>query len=88
MITLACAGVAVFSVAVKSAQGQTAQAYKIRHTAAGKPDFSGIWQTLGTANWDLEAHAARSAPLLPLGAAGAGLVLRTASKRVFGRKRS
>src|SRR6185436_7819733 len=62
---------AIFSMAVNPTAGQTTQAYKIRHTAGGKPDFSGIWQTLGTANWDLEAHAARPAPLLPLGAAGA-----------------
>ena len=28
-------------------------------TADGHPDFSGIWQTNGTANWDLETHDAR-----------------------------
>ena len=61
-VVIAYAMAALFSVAVKPAAGQTSQAYKIRHTAAGKPDFSGIWQTLGTANWDLEAHAARPAP--------------------------
>jgi hypothetical protein len=26
---------------------------------AGRPDFSGVWQTNNTANWDLQAHAAR-----------------------------
>ena len=25
----------------------------------GKPDFNGIWQTLGSANWNLEAHSAQ-----------------------------
>jgi len=28
-------------------------------TRQGKPDFSGIWQTLSTAEWDLEPHPAR-----------------------------
>jgi len=36
----------------------------------GKPDLSGIWQALNTANWDLEEHASR-AGLVALGAIGA-----------------
>lgn len=38
----------------------------------GKPDLNGVWQTLNTANWDLEAHSARPAlamrpgPIVPV----------------------
>ena len=35
------------------------------------PDFNGIWQALGAAHWDLEAHAARGGPIAELGALGA-----------------
>jgi hypothetical protein len=37
----------------------------------GNPDFNGIWQTLGAAHWDLEAHAASGGPVAELGALGA-----------------
>ncbi len=30
-------------------------------TAAGKPDFAGVWQSLNEAQWDLQAHEARPA---------------------------
>src|SRR5437016_2460282 len=29
-------------------------------TIAGHPNLNGIWQALNTANWNLEAHSARS----------------------------
>jgi hypothetical protein len=34
-----------------------------------KPDFSGIWQAMNTANWDLLAHEAKRGPVVALGAA-------------------
>jgi hypothetical protein len=38
-------------------------------TADRKPDFTGIWQAMNTANWDLQAHEARRGPVIALGAA-------------------
>jgi hypothetical protein len=37
----------------------------------GHPNLNGIWQSLNTANWDIQEHAARSGPLVALGAVGA-----------------
>jgi hypothetical protein len=36
--------------------------------ADGRPDLSGFWQTLNTANWDLEPHVSDYPVLLELGA--------------------
>jgi hypothetical protein len=37
----------------------------------GHPNLNGIWQSLNTANWDIQQHAARSGPVVALGAVGA-----------------
>src|SRR5260370_37138214 len=48
-----------------------AEASKAPRAADGKPDLNGIWQTLNTANWDIQEHAARPGLVVALGAAGA-----------------
>jgi hypothetical protein len=37
----------------------------------GHPDLTGIWQTMSTANWDLQDHPAQAGPFFQLGAVGA-----------------
>ena len=50
--------------------GQT-PAYRAPRTSDGHPNLNGIWQAMNTANWDLEAHAARQGLVLEFGAVGA-----------------
>jgi hypothetical protein len=69
-ILLAVAAVAAAIVLVTmipvSSQGQT---YRAPRTADGKPNLTGIWEAMNTANWDIQAHTARSGPVVALGAA-------------------
>jgi hypothetical protein len=37
----------------------------------GKPNFTGLWQSLGTAYWDIEDHSAHAGAFFQLGATGA-----------------
>lgn len=50
---------------------QAAESAGIPRTADGNPDFNGIWQAIGSANWDVEPHAADFGPLVENGAIGA-----------------
>jgi hypothetical protein len=64
-VVVACAALAVATLQVA---GQT-PAYRAPRVD-GHPDLNGIWQTLNEANYDLEAHAARSAMALRPGPYG------------------
>jgi hypothetical protein len=62
----AAALAAVFSLALMRTAGQV-PASEVQRTADGKPDLSGIWQAINTANWDLQTHAAQTARVLQPG---------------------
>jgi hypothetical protein len=42
--------------------------YVTPRTADGKPNLSGVWQVLNTANWDIQGHAAMAGPAPQYGA--------------------
>jgi len=45
--------------------------YLAARTSDKRPDLNGIWQALGSAQWNLEGHAAAAGPDLHMGALGA-----------------
>ena len=65
--------VSVFAVACMVAVCAAAQPsdYVAPRTADGTPDLNGIWQALGSAHWDVEAHGAGPSVVRELGALSA-----------------
>jgi hypothetical protein len=45
------------------------ESFRAPRTADGKPNLNGIWETIGTANWNIEAHPASIGRISTLGAA-------------------
>jgi len=61
----------LFCAALFVTQIYAQPAARIPRLPDGKPNLSGLWQAMNTANWDLEEHPARPSLALALGAAGA-----------------
>ena len=64
---VAAAATLLFAVCAGAAESS----YRVPKTPDGVPDYNGIWQTMGSAHWDLEDHNARPGPARILGALGA-----------------
>jgi hypothetical protein len=60
-IALVAAAIAAALWALVPPIAGQAEPYRAPRAADGRPDLSGIWQTLNTANYDIQAHAARPA---------------------------
>jgi hypothetical protein len=63
--------VALISLATLSFASIANAADRIARTPDGKPDLNGIWQTIGSAHWNLEPHNAAAGPVTAMGALGA-----------------
>jgi hypothetical protein len=53
------------------AYAQTRAAAQIPRLPDGKPNFTGLWEALGTADWDIRDHSSAPGPFFQLGATGA-----------------
>ena len=66
LMVAAAVAAAGLSLVVTTATAQ-APAYRMPRAPDGHPDLNGIWQTLNTAHWDIEPHAAGPSVVRELG---------------------
>jgi hypothetical protein len=70
-ILLSATLVVLFTTMPGNGQTVARTASQIPRMPDGKPNFTGLWQALGTADWDIQDHSARPGPFYQLGATGA-----------------
>ena len=68
--SILAAGCAAVFLSIIPAAGQSA-APRIPRMVDGKPNLTGLWQAMGTADWDIEDHSAAAGPFYQMGAIGA-----------------
>jgi hypothetical protein len=78
-ITLAATCVVILLAGVSITGQAPAQAPRLPRMPDGKPNLTGLWQSITTANWDIQDHSAQPGPFYQLGAlfavpGGAGIV--------------
>jgi hypothetical protein len=70
-ILLSAAFVVLFAPVPSNGQAPARPAPQIPRMPDGKPNFTGLWQALGTADWDIRDHSAQAGSFFQLGAIGA-----------------
>src|SRR5262245_2423393 len=65
------AAVLLFVLSIHGQAPATQRVAGIPRMTDGKPNFTGLWQALGTAYWDIRDHSAMAGPFYQLGATGA-----------------
>lgn len=79
-VAAAAAVIAAFSLTMPPLFGQARSTAAARTTTiSGKPNFTGLWQAMSGANWDIQDHSSEPGPFYQLGAimaipAGQGIV--------------
>src|ERR687888_1734829 len=70
-LLVSAAVVVLFTAVAGNGQTSSTTTSQIPRMPDGKPNFTGLWQTLGTSYWDIRDHSAQPGPFFQLGATGA-----------------
>ena len=70
-VSLSACFLLLFAVMPSHGQAPARTASRIPRMPNGKPNFTGLWEALGSADWDIRDHSAHAGPFFQLGATGA-----------------